>query len=85
MKKFLKQLKTFKDEVVRFVREGAPIVTSEVYEIRLNTCAECPHLKDYRCGICGCVVEEKAKWETAECPDKRWKDEGEGDNTETGE
>lgn len=83
MKKFLEQLKTFKDEVVRFVREGAPIVTEEVYAVRLNTCSECPHLKDYRCGICGCVVEEKAKWETAECPDKRWEDEGEGDNTET--
>ena len=32
----------------------------------------CPHLKKEidRCGICGCLVEHKAKWATSKCPDK---------------
>jgi hypothetical protein len=27
-----------------------------------------------RCGLCGCLIEHKAKWATASCPDKpkRW-------------
>jgi hypothetical protein len=37
----------------------------------------CPHLKKEatpRCGLCGCLVEMKAKWKTTTCPDKpsRW-------------
>lgn len=83
--KFLKQLKTFKDEVIRFVREGAPIVTAEVYEQRLSTCDACPKLDGFRCGVCGCVVEEKAKWETSDCPEKRWEDAGESNNTAASE
>ena len=28
-----------------------------------------------RCGLCGCLLEHKAKWKTTTCPDKpeRWK------------
>lgn len=75
----------FKDEVIRYAREGAPHVTEESYENRLATCGTCEHLEKTRCGMCGCVVEEKAKWATAECPDNRWDDEGESHNTEDSE
>lgn len=42
-----------------------------------------------RCGLCGCLLEHKAKWKTTTCPDKptRWKEQildgerQEGDNT----
>jgi len=26
-----------------------------------------------RCGLCGCLLEHKAKWKTTSCPDSRWK------------
>lgn len=75
----------FKDEVIRYAREGAPHVSEESYESRLAVCGSCEHLEDDRCGMCGCVVEEKAKWATAECPDSRWDDEGEDNYTEASE
>ena len=25
-----------------------------------------------RCGKCGCLLEHKAKWKTADCPDNKW-------------
>lgn len=76
-------LNNFKKELVKYAREGAPNVNAETYKTRLTTCNNCPHLKNsYRCGLCGCVVEQKAKWATAECPDNRW-DTNEGENNNT--
>jgi hypothetical protein len=65
-------LQNFKDEVIEYARQGAPHVTEEQYKKRLETCTACEHLEDLRCGLCGCVVKEKSKWETANCPDSRW-------------
>ena len=25
-----------------------------------------------RCGSCGCLLEHKAKWKTADCPMSKW-------------
>jgi hypothetical protein len=75
-------LLNFKDEVIQYARAGAPHVSGAAYESRLSTCASCPHLEEYRCGMCGCVIEEKAKWATSNCPDNRWEDEGKNNNSE---
>jgi len=82
-----RMLNNFKKELVEYARQGAPNVDEHTYKDRLHTCNKCPHLKNaYRCGLCGCVVEEKAKWGTADCPDNRWdKYEGEGNNSEAGQ
>mgnify|MGYP001187034599 FL=1 len=72
-----KMVKGFVKEAVKFAKEGAPHVTAKQYEQRLNACFSCPHLKEdvERCGLCGCLIEHKAKWATTTCPDKeeqRW-------------
>lgn len=79
-----RMLNDFKKELVEYAKQGAPNVDENAYKNRLHTCNKCPHLKNaYRCGLCGCVVEEKAKWATADCPDNRWeKHEGESHNPE---
>ena len=71
----LEMLKNFAKEVKDFAKEGAPHVSEEDYEERLTTCASCEFLKEktMRCGSCGCVVEQKAKWATASCPEGFWK------------
>ena len=70
-------LRNFSKEVVNYIKEGAPNVTAEDYADRLDACNKCPHLKkeSMRCGLCGCLLEHKAKWKTTVCPDKpeRWK------------
>ena len=69
-------LKNFAKEVKQFAEAGAPHVTTLQYKKRVDACAECPHLKKDidRCGLCGCLIEHKAKWATAKCPDDpaRW-------------
>lgn len=73
----VKMFKNFVSEVADYAKAGAPHVTPFQYKQRLKACSECPHLKEKvdRCGLCGCLVEHKAKWATANCPDKeveRW-------------
>ena len=76
-----KMLRTFTEGVGEFIKKGAPIVTKE-------------HLqkKHMKCGLCGCMLQFKAKMQTADCPDKpsRWKaqeinnERQESDNTDAG-
>jgi len=68
----------FGKELAKYVKEGSPNVTPEQYVARLTGCKSCPHLikKSMRCGLCGCMLEHKAKWSTTDCPDKpsRWEE-----------
>lgn len=69
--------KNFAKDLGKYIKEGAPNVTHAQYTKRLETCNTCPHLRkeqNMRCGLCGCLVEQKAKWRTTTCPDKppRW-------------
>lgn len=69
----LRMLNNFKEEVIEYAKQGAPHVTEDTYKERLSKCNSCQHLKQARCGLCGCVVEQKAKWATSDCPDNKWK------------
>ena len=62
-------IKGFSNELVEYVKKGAPNVSAEDYADRLDTCKAC-----MRCGLCGCMIQHKAKWKTTTCPDKpeRW-------------
>ena len=82
---------SFARELKTYLLNGAPNVTTEDYIERLEACNSCEHLikPQMRCGLCGCLLEHKAKWKTTECPDKssRWKkqiidgERQEGNNT----
>lgn len=67
---------SFTKEVATYIKEGKPNVTEVDYNGRLAACNACPHLKrkKMRCGLCGCLIQHKAKWKTTSCPDKpeRW-------------
>lgn len=77
-----RMLNDFKNELVKYAQQGAPNVDAEAYKERLHTCNKCPHLQNERCGLCGCIVEQKAKWATADCPDNRWDQyEGKSNNS----
>lgn len=72
---FLQMVKNFAAEVKEYAKQGAPNVTEAEYTERVQECDACPHLEreNMRCGLCGCYVEHKAKWQTSTCPDNRWK------------
>jgi hypothetical protein len=84
-------ISSFARELKTYIAEGAPNVTTEDYVQRLEACNSCEHLikEKMRCGLCGCLLEHKAKWKTTTCPDKptKWKEQildgerQEGDNT----
>ena len=69
-------IKNFSKDIVEYIAKGAVNVSSEDYAERLDACKACPHLKQkyMRCGLCGCLIEHKAKWKTTKCPDspERW-------------
>ena len=69
-------IRSFSKDLGKYIKEGAPNVTEEQYADRLEICSMCPHFieKTMRCGVCGCLMEHKAKWQTAVCPDDpaRW-------------
>jgi len=69
-----KMIRNFSKEMVKYVKEGSPNVTVEDYAIRLDVCRKCPSYieSSARCGECGCLLEHKAKWQTSDCPLKKW-------------
>ena len=71
---FLQMAKTFTTELATYIKNGAPNVSAEEYEARLDTCKSCEYLieKTMRCGACGCLLEHKAKWKTTSCPKDKW-------------
>ena len=67
-----------------FVRGKQVIVPQEVAEERWEICKQCPHLLydetnpdtnkvDGRCTECGCFMNVKTHYATAECPIGKWK------------
>jgi len=76
MPSIYKMVKGFVEEAIEYAKQGAPHVTAKQYEDRLKACYSCENFKKdvERCGLCGCLVEHKAKWATSNCPDdpKRW-------------
>tara|TARA_R110002020_G_scaffold78287_3_gene196974 strand:+ start:200 stop:511 length:312 start_codon:yes stop_codon:yes gene_type:complete len=73
----LTMIRSFSKDLVTYVAQGAPNVSREDYVDRLDSCNNCEHLKKehMRCGLCGCLLQHKARWKTTDCPDKpsRWK------------
>ena len=56
---------------------GAPaaVFASEcVLQVRLETCAACPHLQRsiWRCTKCGCFMQVKARLQGSACPIGSW-------------
>ena len=74
-----KMIRNFSKELGTYIAQGAPNVTEEDYKERLETCLKCPSLKRnvMRCTTCGCKLEQKAKWKTADCPENKWKSQNE--------
>jgi len=67
-------MKSFTRDLAKYIKEGAPNVTPESYATRLDICRGCEYFKksSARCGKCGCLLEHKAKWRTADCPANKW-------------
>lgn len=62
-------------KAAKAVSEGGDLVVGE-YERnrRLDICKACDrfHASKKRCKECGCFMEAKANFRTAECPLKKW-------------
>ena len=58
-------------------------MTLDQYEERIKTCEGCKHFtlglvlnRLFKiCGLCGCVVDKKAKLPDAVCPENKWSKE----------
>tara|TARA_R110002167_G_scaffold34630_1_gene110666 strand:+ start:2261 stop:2500 length:240 start_codon:yes stop_codon:yes gene_type:complete len=70
----LQLITNFSKEFATFAKKGMPLVSKPVYKERIEACETCPHRKNLKCGLCGCVIAVKARMETTNCPDNpsRW-------------
>ena len=57
--------------VVKYLIYG-DTVNKSVYDSRILICNSCVFLQNNKCGICGCYVKKKAKWNTESCPKNKW-------------
>lgn len=68
-------VKNFAKDSAQFIKQGAPMCSTEEFEERMTICKSCKHLtEEDKCGLCGCFMPVKAGWKTTECADnpKRW-------------
>ena len=65
----LQLITNFSKEFTTFAKRGMPIVSKDMYKKRIEICETCPHRKNIKCGLCGCVIAVKARMETTNCPD----------------
>jgi len=72
--KFTEMVGNLFGAVKSYVAEGAGMVSKEVFEARLATCAICPHRNNNRCGLCGCFLESKGRLagNAGVCPIGKW-------------
>lgn len=50
-------------------------VDAVTHQVRIEKCRDCEHLIGLNCGLCGCFVNDKAKYAMQECPIGKWKAE----------
>lgn len=46
---------------------------------RWEICSKCEHYKHWMCDLCGCIVSQKIKIASEECPIKKWLKEARND------
>jgi len=54
--------------VAAHIAAGSPEVTEAEYRERLDACNTCEKRVENDCGICGCPIDEKARWREQQCP-----------------
>lgn len=59
--------------VSKHIVDGMVKLDKQESEARLEVCASCDRLGENRtCLVCGCPVDEKAKWRSEDCPLEKW-------------
>lgn len=59
---------------VKHVLDGLKKTSEEQRNERWMQCFNCPHSQNewFECDKCGCAIEEKVKWKSEKCPERRW-------------
>lgn len=53
--------------------KGVRTVTEEAYSARFNICLSCDSfMYGSTCGVCGCVMQVRARLADGKCPKKKW-------------
>lgn len=75
---FWDQMKNFKEFTQKvgqdFTSQNGVLVSEEKRQQRENICQECSQYnsESKRCYLCGCFMEHKIKFKSAECPASKW-------------
>jgi hypothetical protein len=58
---------------IKYLRFGKEVPTEELAK-RLTICGSCPFENNGVCMQCGCILAEKARMSTEQCPNNYWTD-----------
>lgn len=75
MKKVLRYLGSRVRIVWWKLRGWETFVSCEVFGLRMDDCATCPHRDEEKdeCRLCGCPIEAKTVLASEKCPIDKWK------------
>tara|TARA_R110002020_G_scaffold189140_1_gene388039 strand:- start:683 stop:970 length:288 start_codon:yes stop_codon:yes gene_type:complete len=62
----------FAKAVGAYVKDGMRNVSEEEFAERMSICDTCEWRSGGRCMKCGCFVDKKAGWASADCPIGKW-------------
>tara|TARA_B100000029_G_scaffold284648_4_gene278483 strand:+ start:5870 stop:6244 length:375 start_codon:yes stop_codon:yes gene_type:complete len=62
----------FAKAVGAYVKSGMKNVSEEEFAERMSICDTCEWRSGSRCMKCGCFVDKKASWASADCPIGKW-------------
>lgn len=59
--------------LIKHISNGFKKTPNHVRYKRLIICDICPHITKFNtCGVCGCHIHWKVKWESEKCPINKW-------------
>lgn len=63
----------FLKAIIKYIRFGNR-VNIDNYIHRLSICKSCENFDNekWKCKVCGCYLDKKAKMNTENCPDNKW-------------
>lgn len=74
-KSWISKAFNFTIAVFKHIIDGFRKTSRFNWQLRILTCMDCEHSKNEwkECDVCGCPIEEKAKWKSEKCPKNKWK------------
>lgn len=71
-KTLLEKAVGFMGALAKHAMSGFSLLDDGHFIERIKICETCPFNENWICKKCGCSINIKARWQTQDCPEKKW-------------